>query len=483
MSYVLALDAGTTQIKVALFGHDGTICAISERKVDVYFPTHGYVEQDPLQIYTATIEAIKDTLNKAGVNSDEVVSLGITNQRINVLMWDVKTGQPIYNAMGWQDLRGPDKTPGLMARNSVEFTLASLVVGKILWLFERFPDLRNKTESGEVVFGGIDTWLLWKLTGGKIHATDVSNASTTILYDIQKMCWNTELLSEVNVPLNIFPQVLESGQLFGHVSTPDLELNCPIAALVADQQASLFGHRCFETNQAKVTMGTGCFVMVNMGQNLDKPPFGIIKHIAWSINDQQTIAMEGSILSSGSALEWLKDGLGLISSLDDLELLASSVEDSGGVFFVPALTGLGSPSWDTKARGLLIGLDRGTQKGHIAKAAIESLAFQIREVMDAMYPAFLNTQTLCVDGKPTTNKLLIQTLADVCQMKVERKSNYNLSLTGAAYLAGLASGFWSTPAEISQFPVETEVFYPQHNREHDYIKWLEAVKRSQSWLD
>jgi len=483
MSYILALDAGTTQIKVALFDHDGAICASSQRRADVFFPASGYVEQDPQQIYQAVVEAIKDTLAKAGVQSDQVTSLGITNQRLTVMMWDIKTGQPVYNLIGWQDLRWPEKTPGLLARNTVEYTLASMVAGKILWLFDEFPDLRNRAERGEVVFGGVDTWLLWKLTKGQILATDVSNASTTILFDRDHKCWNQTILSEVDIPLNIFPEVLESGQFYAKISTPDLELTCPITALIADQQASLLGHRCFEPGQAKVTLGTGSFVLVNTGDNLDKPPLGIIKHIAWSIHGDHCYAMEGSILSSGSALEWLVDGLGLLSSLSELEPLANSVDNNGGVYFVPALAGLGAPSWDTKARGLLIGIDRGTQKGHIALAAIEALAFQVREVIEAMQPAFLTTKTLSIDGRPTVNKRLVQTIADVCDLKVNAQLNYNLSLTGAAYCAGLASGFWGSVSELSDFPDEVEAFFPAVNRDQDYFKWLEAVKRSRMWLE
>jgi glycerol kinase len=483
MAYIMALDAGTTQVKVALFDQEGRSFALSECKVDVSFPEPGFVEQDPEQIYRAAIEAINDAMQKANVCANQVVALGITNQRINVIMWDSRTGKPVCNAMGWQDQRGPEMTPGFVARHTVEFTLASLVAGKILWLFKKIPDLRSRAEAGEVIFGGIDTWLLWKLTSGQVHATDVSNASTTILYDVERARWNPEILAEANIPLNIFPAVMDSAHIYGHVSTRDLAITCPIAALAADQQASLFGHRCFSSGQAKITFGTGSFVLANMGINACLPPPGIIKHAAWSIKGKVTFALEGSIFSSGSALEWLVDGLGLVRSLEDLEPLAASVESNDGVFFVPALAGLGSPSWDTKARGLLIGLTRGTQKGHIARAALDSLAFQVREVIDIMSPVFSGTQCLRIDGRPTINKYLVQTLADTCQLPIERASNFNVTLAGAAYLAGLSSGVWSSLDEIMGLAVDYEVFRPQHDMEKNYILWQKAVGRSYSWLE
>ena len=483
MKYVLALDAGTTHVKAAIFDQKGAIIALKEHKVEVYFPEPGFVEQDPEQIYRAAVEAINAAMQKAGIGPEQISALGITNQRINVILWDVKTSQPIYNALGWQDSRGPELAPGLMARKTVEFTLASLVAGKILWLLKKIPDLRNRMETGEVVFGGIDSWLLWKLTGGKVHATDISNASTTILYNIARLDWNPEILAEVNIPQRIFPAVMDSSHIYGHVATPDLKINCPIAALAADQQSSLFGHCCFNPGQAKISFGTGSFVLANMGSSTSLPPPGIIKHAAWSLNNRSTFALEGSILCSGSALEWLVDGLGLFRSWDELELLAKNVDHNEGVFFVPALTGLGSPSWDTKARGLLIGLTRGTQKGHIARAALESLAFQVREVIDVMSPSISGVQCLRIDGRLTRNDFLVQTLADACRLPVERSANYNITLAGAAYLAGLSTNVWSSLDELSNLAADYERFTPRNDMEKDFAKWQEAVKRSHSWLD
>lgn len=440
------------------------------------------MEQDPEQIYQAAVGAIHDAMEKVGVNPNQVRALGITNQRINVIMWDARTGKPVYNAVGWQDQRGPEMTPSFMARQSVEFTLASLFAGKILWLYEKIPDLRYRTENGEVILGGVDTWLLWKFTSGEVHATDVSNASTTILYDTARMNWNKELLSEVNIHVDMFPKVMDSSYVYGYVSSPDLRITCPIAAVIADQQASLFGHRCFSPSQAKITFGTGSFVLVNMGNSDWQPPPGIIKHVAWSIKGKPTFALEGSILCSGSALEWLVDGLGLVLSLDELELLAASVHHNAGVYFVPAFSGLGSTSWDTKARGLLIGLTRGTQQGHIARAALETVAFQVREVIDVMSTTFSVSKSLRIDGRPAMNNLIAQTLADICHLHVERNTNYNMTLTGAAYMAGLSANFWASLDVISEFATDYEIFEPQCDLDKEYSAWQEAVKRSYSWL-
>ena len=483
MNYVMAVDAGTTHIKAAIFDRKGKVTAWSQREADVYFPKAGFVEQDPDQIYRAAIAAIHDTMAKAGIASNQVTALGVTNQRINVIMWEVRTGRPVHNAMGWQDQRGPDMMPGFMARQTLEYTIASMFAGKILWLYKEIPDLRSRMEAGDVVFGGVDTWLLWKLTGGQVHATDVSNASTTILYDLSRSCWNTEILAKANIPVNIFPRVMDSSHIFGHVSTPDLDLNCPIASVAADQQASLFGHQCFYPGQAKATFGTGSFVLANMGNSGSPPPPGIIKHAAWSLHGRPTFALEGSILDSGSALEWLMDGMGLVGSLDDLDALAASVDGSAGVYFVPALSGLGSPSWDTRARGLLIGLTRVTRKGHIARAALNSLAFQVREVIDLMGPAFSGAQLLHIDGRPAMNACLVQTLADTCQVTVARAVNYNATLTGAAYLAGLSTGVWSSLEEIQSLDTQYETFSPHCAMEKEYVKWREAVKRAYCWLD
>jgi len=480
--YIMVLDAGASQIKAALFDNAGNMTALSERKVDSCFPGSGYVEQYPMQIYHASIEAIQETMHKAAISPSQVIALGITNQRNNVLLWDSKTGKPIHNAISWQDQRGPELTPGLMARHRVEFTIASLVAGKILWLFEEIPNLRSRVETKEVLFGGIDTWLLWKYTNGKVHATDVSNASTTFLYDLERKDWNADILSEVGIPQHVFPQVMDSSHIFGYVSTPDLKLTCPISAVVADQQASLFGHRCFNPGETKVTFGTGSFVLANDGNGARFSKSGIVRHIAWSFNGTRTYALEGSILTSGSALEWLVEGLGLAHSVDELESLATSVDDNAGVSFVPALAGLGSPSWDTKARGLLIGLNRGVRKGHIARAALEALAFQVCEVMEVMAPILSDTQQLRVDGRPAMNGFLIQTLADVCGLPVERAVDYHVTLRGAAYLAGLSTGVWSSLKEISNLYVKYETFLPHSDRRNDYAKWQEAVKRSYSWL-
>ncbi len=483
MAYILALDAGTTQVKAALFDQEGKISALAERKVDVLFPAAGFVEQSPEQIYQATVEAIKDTMKKAGIAGDQVKALGITNQRNTVILWDKKTGKPLYNAMVWQDQRGPELTPSFMARQSIEFVLASMVAGKILWLFKEIPGLRERAEAGEVLFGGVDTWLLWNLSGKQVHATDISNASSTFLFDLANFKWNSEVLAEVELPLSLFPVGKETSHVFGHVSVPELDLSCPIAALAADQQASLFGHRCFAPGLTKVTFGTGSFALANMGSDISPAPPGVAKHAGWSIKGQITHALEGPIFTSGSALEWLQDGLGIINSLDELEPLARSVETNEGVYFVPALAGLGAPSWDTKARGLLIGMTRGTQKAHVVRAALESLAFQIREVVDVMRPALKGETRLRIDGRPTINTFLVQTLADVCGVPVDRASNYNITLLGTALLAGLSTDFWSSLDEIASLSFDYQTFNPQKDLEKDYSKWQEAVSKAYGWAE
>lgn len=483
MAYILALDAGTTQVKAALFDEEGKISALAERKLNVLFPAPSFVEQNPEEIYQATVEAIRDTMEKAGVTGDQVKALGITNQRNTVIVWDKKTGKPLYNAMVWQDQRGPELTPSFMARQSVEFVLASLVAGKILWLFKEIPGLRERAEAGEVLFGGVDAWLLWNLTDKQVHATDVSNASSTFLFDLANFKWNPELIGEVELPLGIFPTGKDTSHIFGHVSSPELKLDCPIAALAADQQASLFGHRCFTPGLTKVTFGTGCFALANMGSDTSPAPPGVAKHAGWSIQGQITHALEGPIFTSGSALEWLQDGLGIISSLDELEPLASSVETTDGVYFVPALTGFGAPSWDAKARGLLIGMTRGTQKAHVVRAALESLAFQVREVIDVMRPALSGETRLRIDGRPTINTLLVQTLADVCGVPVDRAANYNITLLGTAMLAGLSTGFWSSLEEIASLSFDYQTFNPRKDLEKEYAKWQEAVKKAYGWAE
>jgi len=486
LSYILALDEGTTQVKAGLVDKNGQIIAKAETGISIKCPAPGLVEQNAEEIFQAAVQVIQNIIQKTNINPKEIKSLGIANQRDTITVWDRKTGKPLYNSLVWQDHRGEEIQKEIYKCGWNDIITQKtgstiLPLSNLIWLIRNVPQIRNRINSGELLFGGIDSWLLWKFTNGKIHATDYSNASLTSAYNIYNFEWDSEILSKFGIPKDILPNVYDSSHNYGFISIPEIPLKCPIGSLVGDQHAALFGHLCLEPGTVKVTYGTGSFLMINVGKSQAPVPPGIIKHIAWSLNENPIYTLSGLNFCSGSAVQWLQEGLGMINSPDMIENLAEKVDNSGGVFFVPALTGLGAPEWDDSARGLLIGLTRGNRPEHIARAVLESLAFQVRDVIDAAKGILKDIKYLRVDGKPTKNNLLMQLQANLCNVPVERALQYDVTLRGAAFLAGLTTDFWSSVEEIKALPLEYYTFKPKRNMDNKYLKWKEAVKRACSW--
>jgi glycerol kinase len=493
--YILAIDQGTTSSRAILFDHAGSIRAIAQREFSQHFPQPGWVEHDASEIWATQAGVITEALAQARTEFSEVAALGITNQRETTVIWDRSTGRPIFNAIVWQDRRTAPlcdalKNRGLLRtiQDKTGLVIDAYFSGtKIQWLLDHVPGARAAAAGGQLAFGTIDSWLVWNLTGGKRHVTDVSNASRTLLFNIHTQQWDDELLSLLNIPRALLPEVRASSEIYGETSDRLFNATVPIGGIAGDQQAALFGQMCLQPGMLKHTYGTGGFMVLNTGDKAIPSKNNLLTTIAWKVGGKTTYALEGSIFVAGAIVQWLRDGLGLIRSSADVETLAATVTDNGGVYFVPALVGLGAPHWDPSARGAILGLTRGTRAGHIARAALESIAYQTVDVLQAMESdSGIPITELRVDGGATVDDLLMQFQADIAGVPIIRPKTLETTALGAAYLAGLAVGFWQRTEEIeSQWQMEKRFEPAMDKAKAAELKrgWLKAVTRAKGWQE
>jgi glycerol kinase len=494
VKFILALDQGTTSSRSIVFDHDGRIHAIAQQEFKQHYPRPGWVEHNPEEIWATQLATAREALQKAKINARDIAAIGITNQRETAVLWDRQTGKPVHNAIVWQDRRtAPICDEIRKSKWAQELSQRTGLVPdpyfsgtKIKWLLDNVPHLRQRAQQGDVVFGTVDSWLLWKLTGGKVHATDCSNASRTLLFNIHKLEWDRDLLAVLDIPASLLPQVRASSGIFGMTSPEWFGAEIPIAGMAGDQQAALFGQTCFKPGTLKNTYGTGCFMLMQTGENIFHSKNGLLTTIAWQIgNEKVQYALEGAVFIAGAVVQWLRDELKLISSAAEIESLAASVQDNGGVYLVPAFAGLGSPHWDAEARGTIVGLTRGANRSHLARAALESIAFQSRDLAEAMREDSSTAVTeLRVDGGAVVNNLLMQFQADILDTTVIRPAVTETTALGAAYLAGLAVGYWSNLEDIADHWQIEMRFAPQMEsaeRERLYKNWKKAVTRSRGW--
>ncbi len=494
MDYVLSLDQGTTSSRAILFDHDGKIRADAQHEFPQHYPQPGWVEHDPFDILTSQLSAAVEALGRAGARPRDIAGLGITNQRETTLVWDRKTGQPVYHAIVWQDRRtaplceqlrkaGAEQT----VREKTGLLLDSYFSGtKVAWILDHVPGARTAAEAGKLAFGTVDSWLIWNLTSGQRHVTDRTNASRTLLYNIVEDRWDADLLKLLKIPESMLPEVVWSSERVGEVTTTLGLGSIEIAGIAGDQQAATFGQLCLNPGDAKNTYGTGCFLLQNVGDRFMLSTNRLLTTLLCSTEKKLAYALEGSVFIGGAVVQWLRDNLNLIRASSDVEALAASVDDSGGVTFVPAFVGLGAPHWDPYARGMLIGLERGTGPGHIARAALESIAFQVADVIEAMNAdAGSALRELRVDGGAAANDLLMQIQADLLGIPVVRPPVVETTALGAAYLAGLATGFWNGPQELWKQREDGQRFTPRMDPQQARRarnRWQDAVGRSKSWL-
>ncbi|WP_394758402.1 glycerol kinase GlpK [Flavobacterium sp.] len=459
LKYILSLDQGTTSSRSILFDKNGNVIATAQKEFDQIFPQPAWVEHNPMEIWETQVATIHEVIKSANISVLEIAAIGITNQRETTVIWDKNTGEPIYNAIVWQDRRTASFCDELNAKG-VDKTIqqkTGLVVDayfsgtKVRWILDNVAGAREKAANGELCFGTIDTWLLWKLTNGKVHATDVSNASRTMLCNISNCEWDNELLEILNVPSSILPKICSSSEVYGYTNILDEKTEIPISGIVGDQQAALFGQLCTQPGMVKNTYGTGCFMLMNTGEKMIPSYNNLLTTVAWRIKGKTHYALEGSVFIAGAVVQWLRDGLGIIKSSDEIESLAQKVETTDGVYVVPAFAGLGAPHWNQHARGTITGLTRGSNSSHIARAALESIAYQTMDVLKAMEAdSGISIKVLRVDGGATKNNLLMQFQANVLDTKVIRPVVTEITALGAAYLAGLAVGFWKSVDEIQE---------------------------------
>jgi len=492
MSFIIAFDQGTTSSRSLIFDHNGAIVSVGQKEFQQIFPQSGWVEHDPEEIWRSQVETASEAMQKAGLKAKEIAAIGITNQRETSMIWDRKTGQPLNNAIVWQDRRTSEfcdhvrrNSEALIKEKTGLEVDAYFSASKVNWLLDNIAGARQRAEAGELAFGTVDTWLVWKLSGGSLHITDVSNASRTMLFNINTLEWDNELLDIFGVPRAILPSVRTSSEMYGEVTSVKELAGVPIAGIAGDQQAALFGQGCFSAGETKNTYGTGCFMLQHTRSKLALSSKGLLTTIAWQTGDLVEYALEGSVFIGGAVVQWLRDSFGIISTSSDIERLAGSVEDSEDVYFVPAFAGLGTPYWDQDARGLIIGLTRGTGQAHIARAALESIAFQSADLLDAITEASgSGLEELHVDGGATTNDLLMQIQADVMQIPVVRPVVTETTALGAAYLAGLSTGFWTSRDELSAHRIAAARFEPKISDDEAQSRkerWHEAVRRSLDW--
>jgi len=492
-TYILSFDQGTTSSRAIIFDKTGNIKAVAQKEFTQIFPQPGWVEHDGNEIWSTQLGVAAEVIVKAGLTVHDIAAIGITNQRETTLVWDRKTQQPIYNAIVWQDrrtssycdeLKKQGHAPPIQQKTGLVID-AYFSATKVKWILDNIPGARKRAEKGELCFGTVDTWLLFKLTSGKAYATDVSNASRTMLFNIHTLQWDEELLQLFNIPRSVLPEVKSSSEVYGHTQQILSAANIPVAGIAGDQQAALFGQMCTKPGMVKNTYGTGCFMLMNTGNAPVMSKNNLLTTIAWKIGGEVLYALEGSVFIGGAVVQWLRDGLGIIKNSKDVERLAATVSDNGGVYFVPAFTGLGAPYWNQFARGSMFGITRGTKDAHIARAAVESIALQTMDVLHAMNAdASLPIQELRVDGGATANDMLMQYQSDILNCKVIRPRITETTALGAAYLAGLAVGYWKDINEIEQYWQAEKNFIPAMNDEMRIkisYQWKKAINAAMVW--
>lgn len=497
--YILALDQGTTSSRAVLFNSRCEIVSMSQRPFNQQFPQPGWVEHNPLEIWSTQSFVMENVVNKADIEWSDIEALGITNQRETTVVWDRQTSEPVYNAIVWQDRRTADYCDVLRERGLTErirektglILDAYFSATKIRWILDNVPGARARAERGELCFGTVDSWLAWRLSGGRLHITDVSNASRTMLFDIHRLCWDEELCGILGVPMQILPRPVSNSEIYGCVKPgiPGLEklAGVPVCGAAGDQQAALFGQGCFRPGEAKNTYGTGCFTLMNVGQRAVRSRAGLVTSVAWHIGGETTYALEGSVFNGGSTIQWLRDEMGLIPSAPAINDLAAGVPDTGGVVVVPAFTGLGAPYWDMYARGAILGITRGTNRAHIARAVLACIAYQVTDLMLAMrQDAGCDITALRADGGASVSDLLMQMQADLLQIPVDRPAMVETTAFGAAALAGLSCGLWSGLDEVRALRRSDRIFTPHRTQadcDQDYRLWKRAVSRAADWIE
>ena len=491
----MALDAGTTSNRAIVFDHSGKIVAVAQREFTQIYPKPGWVEHDANEIWSTMLGVAVEAIAKAGINASDVAGIGITNQRETTIVWNKETGEPVYNAIVWQCRRTAEYSDSLK-KKGLEETIRNktgLVIDayfsatKLRWILENVDGVRKDAEEGKLLFGTVDTWLIWKLSHGRIHVTDYSNASRTMMYNINELKWDEDILKELDIPISMLPEVHDSSEIYGKCSKHILGAEIPIAGIAGDQQAALFGQQCWEKGNTKNTYGTGCFLLMNTG---DSPVFsknGLVTTIAWGIDGKVQYALEGSVFIAGASIQWLRDEMRLIDSAEDSEYMAKKVPDSNGCYVVPAFTGLGAPYWNQYARGVIVGITRGVNKYHIIRATLESIAFETSDVLTAMEKdSGVKLNELKVDGGASANNFLMQTQADIVNATVVRPSCLESTAMGAAFLAGLAVGYWNSKDELRTVLSIDKVYKPsieEADRKERLNGWKKAVNRSFDWVD
>ena len=493
MKYIVALDQGTTSSRAIVFDHEQNIVAVGQKEFKQIYPQPGWVEHDPMEIWATQYGVLQEALIKAEITLADVAGIGITNQRETTIVWEKDTGKPIYNAIVWQCRRTADLCDQLKEEGWADYICETtgLVIDayfsatKISWILDHVPGARERAERGELLFGTVDTWLVWKLTGGAVHVTDYTNASRTMLYNIRDLKWDEKLLERFRIPKSMLPEVRNSSEIYGYVQSEGAQV--PVAGIAGDQQAALFGQACFERGSAKNTYGTGCFLLMNIGKQYIASKNGLVTTIAATLNDEVEYALEGSIFVGGAVIQWLRDELHLIETAAQSEEYAMELSDNGGVYLVPAFTGLGAPHWDMYARGSIFGLTRGAGRSHIVRAALESIAYQTNDVLQAMVEdAELSLTELKVDGGACQNNFLMQFQADIMNCEVKRPAITETTALGVAYLAGLAVGYWESKEEIAKRWHEQQHFLPrmtQDVRDANCAGWRKAVDRATHWAE
>jgi len=491
--YILALDQGTTSSRAIVFDKKGNIVSVAQKEFTQYFPKPGWVEHDPLEIWSTQAGVAAEALAKKGLNVENIAGIGITNQRETVVVWNKHTGKPVYNAIVWQDKRTSSYCDELKAQGKTDMirTKTGLVIDsyfsgtKVKWILDNVEGARALAEAGDLLMGTIDTWLIWNFTKGAEHITDVSNASRTLLFNLNSMAWDGEMLELLTIPKAMLPEVKQSSEIYGHTTSTFYDANIPIAGIAGDQQAALFGQMCTKPGMVKNTYGTGCFMLMNIGEKPIVSKNNLLTTVAWKINGKTHYALEGSIFIAGAVVQWLRDGLKIIRNSNDVEALANSVESSEGVYFVPAFAGLGAPHWNQYAQGTMFGLTRGTTDAHIARAAVESIAYQTMDILKAMEAdSGIAIKELRVDGGATVNNMLMQFQADVLNTSTIRPKVVETTAMGAAFLAGLAVGYWESPEEIQEIWQTDKNFNPTVNRaaiDQGIEGWYRAIDALEYW--
>ncbi|MBA2595508.1 MAG: glycerol kinase GlpK [Chloroflexia bacterium] len=491
---MLALDQGTTSSRALLFDQHAQTRSMAQEPTTQYFPKLGWVNQDASEIWLTTLSAAREALQRAHISGAQVAAIGIANQRETLVVWDSKSGRPVAPAIVWQSRQSQPQIAELLSRNvgPMYQRITGLVpdsyftASKLAWLFDGQPELRRRAENGELLVGTVDSWLIWKLTEGRAHVTDATNASRTMLFDIRARDWSEDVLADLAIPRQVLPQVVASAGFVATVSAAHFGAEIPVTGIAGDQHAALFGQTCFSPGDTKNTFGTGSFLLMNTGDRPQRSTHQLLTTIAWQLGERTTYALEGSVFASGAAVAWLRDGIGIIKTSADVETLAASVPDSGGVSVVPALTGLGAPHWNASARGLIIGITGGTTAAHIARATLEAIAFQTRDVTDAMTRDAGSPLTILrVDGGAARNDLLMQIQADVLGVPVVRPKNIETTALGAAYLAGLGAGIWADQKELTSLSESERTFTPAGSSdwENRYATWRRATERAMDWVD